>query len=37
MTARVVLAVTVAGMLTGAILATAAIAFEPWPGGDTDE
>lgn len=40
MSARVLLAVVVAGMLTGAILATAAtaaIAFEPWPGGDCDE
>ena len=37
MSARILLAVVVAGMLAGAILATAALAFEPWPGGDTDE
>ncbi len=35
MSARILLAVVVAGMLTGAILA-AALAFEPWPGGDCD-
>ena len=37
MTARILLATVVAGMLTGAILATAALTFEPWPGGDCDE